>query len=376
MPFFNAGTERFIRDWKTAEVIVTLRDNRMREHDALLGAVQLNLRDVFKNASQMIGFYPISGGIGYGKIRISLVFRAVELRLSRKFLSWDVGAVEITSHLKVIQGNDEVKFSGQKVRLHTMNRSTKIRAGHAHTNDDGSTEWKLPTSPLRMPFNRRYSSALVVAFHSWGSKPNAMAILWLKDLVDEDQVHLRLPIWKTKDYTQLEQNCLIDENNAENEMKERFDAKRIGWVEFSACSKRGMGTGGPNKVRSQKGHQERMLAEAHEAAQDGQDCEDGEKISVDSVRTDDEAPKHRRVDESDSSSSSSSSTDGDAVMDVGADKKGKSANGHRFKGPKRMYQEYKERRHELHKRERGAMQNKGLLVRDLADGSCEEYGLD
>lgn len=40
-PFFNAGTERFIRDWRNTEIMLSVRDNRVHEDDPLLGIVYL-----------------------------------------------------------------------------------------------------------------------------------------------------------------------------------------------------------------------------------------------------------------------------------------------------------------------------------------------
>lgn len=37
MPFFEAGTEIFVRDWKTTTVRIVVRDSRLREHDPILG---------------------------------------------------------------------------------------------------------------------------------------------------------------------------------------------------------------------------------------------------------------------------------------------------------------------------------------------------
>ena len=42
-PIFNAGCERFVRDWRTAHVSVTVKDSRMRENDAVLGVVMLKV---------------------------------------------------------------------------------------------------------------------------------------------------------------------------------------------------------------------------------------------------------------------------------------------------------------------------------------------
>jgi hypothetical protein len=42
-PIFNAGTERFVRDWRTAHFAVKVMDSRMRENDAVLGIVFLKV---------------------------------------------------------------------------------------------------------------------------------------------------------------------------------------------------------------------------------------------------------------------------------------------------------------------------------------------
>ena len=94
-PFYNAGTERFIANWHEAEVFVTVRDARVDEDDPLLGIVHLQLGQVFQDRAQINGFYPITGGIGHGRIRISMVWRSVQLQAPRELLGWDVGTLEV-----------------------------------------------------------------------------------------------------------------------------------------------------------------------------------------------------------------------------------------------------------------------------------------
>jgi hypothetical protein len=43
-PIFNAGTERFVRDWRTAHIGITVKDSRIREKDAVLGIVMVKVR--------------------------------------------------------------------------------------------------------------------------------------------------------------------------------------------------------------------------------------------------------------------------------------------------------------------------------------------
>lgn len=52
-PIYNAGTERFVRDWKSAIVTVTVRDSRNRQHDPIIGVVPLKISDVLQTASQV-----------------------------------------------------------------------------------------------------------------------------------------------------------------------------------------------------------------------------------------------------------------------------------------------------------------------------------
>jgi hypothetical protein len=48
-PFFNAGTECFMRDW-SGIATVTVGDSRNREHDPILGVVPLKLSDVLETS--------------------------------------------------------------------------------------------------------------------------------------------------------------------------------------------------------------------------------------------------------------------------------------------------------------------------------------
>jgi len=92
-PFFNAGIERFIPDWQNAEVYVTVRDARVKEDDPLLGIVHLSLSDIFKERSQINGFYPLMGGVGFGRIRLSMVWRSVQLQAPPNELGWNYGTL-------------------------------------------------------------------------------------------------------------------------------------------------------------------------------------------------------------------------------------------------------------------------------------------
>lgn len=52
LPYFNAVSERFLRDWRAAKLVFVVRDERDREHDPILGIVTLRLEEAFREGSQ------------------------------------------------------------------------------------------------------------------------------------------------------------------------------------------------------------------------------------------------------------------------------------------------------------------------------------
>ena len=69
-PIFEAGTEKFVRDWRNTIVTVTVRDQRMREHDPILGVVVLKLSDILQTSSQVTRWYPLDGGMVISKYHV------------------------------------------------------------------------------------------------------------------------------------------------------------------------------------------------------------------------------------------------------------------------------------------------------------------
>lgn len=66
-PYFEAGTEIFVRDWENTVVRVVIRDSRLREADPILGVVSVRLSEVFAEASSVTQVYAITEGVGFGK---------------------------------------------------------------------------------------------------------------------------------------------------------------------------------------------------------------------------------------------------------------------------------------------------------------------
>ncbi|EGY19957.1 hypothetical protein VD0002_g3883 [Verticillium dahliae] len=214
-PIFNAGTERFVRDWKSCIVTVAVRDSRNRQHDPIIGVVPLKVSDILQTGSEATRWYPLDGGIGFGRIRISLLFRSCELRLPPSQMGWDIGTFEfLGNNIKA----ERYGRSKTKVRLRTGGSSASIKrdACTKHTEGEGM-DWDISGEnkhdKIRLPVRYRYRSPIFFEFYPAGKRhPDAYASLWLQELVDLEEHDFDLPIWKCDNGTRLAQNFITQDN--------------------------------------------------------------------------------------------------------------------------------------------------------------------
>jgi hypothetical protein len=331
-PFFNAGCERFVRDIHNTEVHIAVRDARVHEDDPLLGIVYLPLGKLFHNRSQINSTFPLSGGVGYGRARISMVFRSVQCQLPKPMIGWDYGTVDIQPNLKAIDLPQDL----QKMRL-------KIRVGKSKgkMQSQGPDEWQTKNKkPIRIPVRNRYAVPLILEFRQDAALRDhtpAFAILWLKDIPDNERQTVRLSVWKG------------DLKRAENNVLESYGEK-IGELEVSLTFWSGL-SGYHEKFAKGDKHMGQVM-EVLDVSNDQEwsDWDDSDN---------DHAPGVSRVD--DSSSDSDSDSDSDFKPDfLRKDKKSESKlseNGSR--GVIDQVKEYKDSAKQLHRKNRGAMQWKG-----------------
>ncbi|KAK2736603.1 hypothetical protein FQN57_000720 [Myotisia sp. PD_48] len=236
-PVFNAGTERFVRDWRSAFVTVTVRDQRHREHDPILGIVPLKLSDILHTSSQVTRWYPLDGGIGFGRIRISLLFRSVELQLPPRLLGYDVGTFHIISD-KIAVVDCDCK---SKLKLRTTGCYTSISRSLFTTKEHGGY-FDISSSEVRekciIPTKHRYRSAIV--FELQHKSAPAYALLWLQELVDNQNTFIDLPIWTTKHGLRLTQNYITEGNwEAAKSVPGLDDLTLVGRLQLTGCFRPG-----------------------------------------------------------------------------------------------------------------------------------------
>ena len=240
-PIFNAGTEKFVRDWRSALVTVTVRDQRNREHDPILGVVPLRLSEILQTSSQVTRWYPLDGGIGFGRIRISLLFRSVETRLPPNMLGWSVGTFEFLSDRILATGFT----SNSKLKLRTGGSVAKIPRTHCHKTEEGDgVYWDISSTKnrtVRMPVKFRYRSPIVFEFHVSGKRgAAAYSTIWLQHLVDNEDTPIDIPIWKTSNGARLVQNYVTERNVTAKEVPGLEDLEEIGRLQFRGRFKSGI----------------------------------------------------------------------------------------------------------------------------------------
>ena len=218
-PYFEAGTEIFVRDWENTVVRVVIRDSRLREADPILGIVSLRLADVFKDASSVTKVYAITEGIGFGKANISLAYRGVQATLPKNMLGWDTGTVEIESATLEVNDSHAADFAAEKTRLRVVTADmTEVLPKKEAEVSGNNVTWHM--DPLRLPVYSRYQSSIVFEIgKSRGplstlgikSEPDAVAVLWMQDLCDDIDQEVRLPVFTSDNIQNLRQQAINDQ---------------------------------------------------------------------------------------------------------------------------------------------------------------------
>lgn len=118
------------------------------------------------------------------------------MQIPRTLLGWEYGTLVIKP---TISGrNLSRELQGLRLKL-----QTSISVGHMHgkrSNEPSSYNWSTRRDKdLHLAVRKRYSSPLIIQFRKDRhllDKTAAFAVLWLNDLVDDEETTMTLGIWK------------------------------------------------------------------------------------------------------------------------------------------------------------------------------------
>lgn len=105
----------------------------------------------------------------------------------------------------------DAAYASKQLVLRTSDDMEKI-PGKAARQEGNEVVWAVANrdgEERRLPVYHRFASALVLDFG--GTKADACAVLWLQDIVDNEEQEVELEIMEGKDLQQLAQ-CYISEH--------------------------------------------------------------------------------------------------------------------------------------------------------------------
>ena len=230
-PTFNSTTEQYIRDWRVATLTVSCWDTRSKGDACLVGVVALKISEIFHESSSVVKFYDLKGGEGTGRIRVSMIFRSMRMKLEKSLLGYSVGSFVFTSPITV---TGEMHSSKLKIKGSGSKRSIKSSA------TDGT--WTLDHPNDHVPIHFRYLSPIVLEFISSGiseklkgplGREKHYATLWLYKLIDNENTKFTLPIYRTDNPNRFTQNVVTQSDDT-------MTLEKVGEVSFCGMFKAGI----------------------------------------------------------------------------------------------------------------------------------------
>lgn len=133
--------------------------------------------------------------------------------LPRSLLGWDTGTAEILGHITIEPlPTFHSGFQTKKLTFSTTDQTYKVPSSSANVDESsGKVTWDLPVDKVRLPVYNRYSSAILFEIGSGGIGPlgsdcDFVAMCWLKDVVDDEETEIRVPVLKGAKLKVLRQN--------------------------------------------------------------------------------------------------------------------------------------------------------------------------
>lgn len=224
-PFINAGSERWVPEFDTARIDFVVRDARQRENDPILGVVGVKLSETITSTCRKTQWYTLTGGLGFGKIRITLLWRSCEVTIPPQLRGWNVGVIEVAScYIGGVSASQKPMFDRREAHMmfETVGGRAETENVDPHeeyefTEGDQATigfQWPLK-SPVRIAIRQRYPNFLYIHLRSDSRVPgrthkHAHAVIPLNRVMDNAETRKRVPMYETSDWQRFEQDVLRD----------------------------------------------------------------------------------------------------------------------------------------------------------------------
>ncbi|CEP06852.1 hypothetical protein [Parasitella parasitica] len=207
-PHWNAITEHFVRDYESTFIRISVKTSVDLERDPVLGTRSLLLKDLFADQEdkfkEVQKWIPLSNGIGFGKILLSIKYKPVKMTLPRELQGSDVGTLIIErvslTNLKEPYSGSNINSTKATLALNVepvmIKRLKAKNIGKPHPDhqeqQDNQAAVAEPVGPdgwygqhLYFPLMMRYRTALYVHIIQGSlSTTKSTGRFWLKNMVD------------------------------------------------------------------------------------------------------------------------------------------------------------------------------------------------
>ncbi|CAG8478024.1 20082_t:CDS:10 [Gigaspora margarita] len=228
-PYWNASTEQFVKDWRTAVVRIVVKDQKDLEYDPVIGMATIPLKGLIEHkGKQGAKWYPLRHGVGCGKVRLSFVFRSIAINLTPEEKGYDVGTLLVHS---IVAEDLDSKLACNNMSL-TLSLCGSSENEQCTILSHGNPPSWLVTSncadnqnKLQFGVLRRHRTGLIITLKQrgiFGMTYNVgTANFWLKDIQDCKEIEVKLPIYaKNSENSSILQNQEVQEpiGNLANEI--------------------------------------------------------------------------------------------------------------------------------------------------------------
>ena len=177
--------------------------------------------------------YSLEKGLGSGRIRISLLFRPVEAKLPPNLLGFDTGTLEIND---ISAQSTQIDLSKCEIRFKITTMDAANKVSRKTSEQRGDTVVWTPNDSSRLPVRTRYAAALLISFRDASgfksSGRRALAVLWLRDLLDRTRARVECALWHARsgDYSRLKLNYVPPDGDLAAWDSDRERIERVGTV--------------------------------------------------------------------------------------------------------------------------------------------------
>ncbi|KAI8976219.1 hypothetical protein BDB01DRAFT_359888 [Pilobolus umbonatus] len=197
-PHWNAMSEHFIKDVETTSIRVVVKTAVDLERDPVLGTKLLHLSDLFHDQQgkfkEIQQWLPLSNGIGFGKILLTVKYKPVKITLPRELQGADVGTLIIDNFtltdLKTPFDSHNINDVKATIALNldpVIIKRLKSKDIRRPSQDSLATRSGWYDQTMYFPLMMRYRTAVYVHITQGSiSTVKATGRFWLKEIPDNE----------------------------------------------------------------------------------------------------------------------------------------------------------------------------------------------